>query len=123
MVYAEFLKGRVVEALAIGEEKTANGSFQTLILPGSTWIKKSDAILNTTEDEAKQLIANEARASAVNLALSKSSSTDSTQIPDVSGNSNYTQIPTTAPKSFKKIIIGVLAIGLVLGLLKWKKAV
>lgn len=123
-VYAEFLKGQVVNSLAIGEEKTASGNFPILLLAGGIWIKKSDAILSTSEDEAKQLIANEARASAVNLALSKSSSTNSTQIPDVSSNSTYTQISsTTAPKSSKKIIIGVLAIGLVLGLLKWKKVI
>ena len=123
VVYAEYLKGRVVDAIAIGEEKTASGNFPILLLAGGIWIKKSDAILNTTEDEAKQLIANEARASAVNVALAKSSSTTPTQIPDVSSNSTYTQISTTAPKSSKKIIIGVLAIGLVLGLLKWKKVI
>jgi len=124
VIHAEYLKGRTVDALAIGEEKTPSGNFLTLILPGGVWIKKSDTILSTSEDEAKQLIANEARASAVNLALSKSSSTNSTQIPDVSGNLNSRQISsTTAPQSSKKIIIGVLAIALVLGLLKWKKVI
>jgi hypothetical protein len=37
---------------------------------------------------------------------------------------NITQgTPTTTPKSYKNIIMGVLAIGLIIGLLKWKKVI
>ncbi len=37
---------------------------------------------------------------------------------------NITQgTPNTAPKSYKNIIMGVLAIGLVFGFLKWKKVI
>jgi hypothetical protein len=124
VIHAEYLKGRTVDALAIGEEKTPSGNFLTLILPGGVWIKKSDTILSTSEDEAKQLIANEARNASVTQALARSSNSTPTQIPNVSRGSIPTEISsTTAPKSYGNIIIGVLAIGLVLGLLKWKKVI
>jgi len=114
-VVQELRKGTIM-LVQPEEQKTASGSFPILAQSNGLWIKKSSATLYTGTEGASKILTNEATNLNVTTALDNSVST-STQIP------TSTQISTTAPKSYENIIIGVLAIGVVLVLLKWKEVI
>ena len=114
-VVAELRKG----TLMLGtprEQKTDSGSFPTLMYGNGQWIKKSSASLYTGTEGASKILTNEATNLNVRTAIDNAKSYTDTP------NAN-TQIPTTAPKSNENIIIGVLAIGVLFVLLKWKEVI
>jgi hypothetical protein len=107
VIVEEKPKGSLFEINSYGTLRKPSGNIEQLIGVGGNWINKSDATLYVPTEKSEILLQN-----------IKNSTTD---VNDTSTNVTSNQI---APKkSYKNIILGVMAIGLVFGLLKWKKVI
>jgi hypothetical protein len=104
VIVEEKPKGSLFEINSYGTLRKPSGNIEQLIGAGGNWINKSDATLYVPTEKAEKLLENQ------------QIQNNSTAI-----NSNITSNQPVPKKSYKKIIIGVIAIGLVFALLKWRK--
>ncbi len=114
-LYQEIRKGTLILAQT-KEQKTDSGSFPILQQMNGLWVKKSSASLYTGTEGASKILTNEATNLNVRTAIDNVKSYTNTPNAD-------TQMQTNAPKSNENIIIGVLAIGVLFVLLKWKEVI
>ena len=104
VIVEEKPKGSLFEINSYGTLRKPTGDIEQLIGEGGNWINKSDATLYVPTEKAEKLLQNQ------------QIQNNSTAI-----TSNISSNQPVPKKSYKKIIIGVIAIGLVFALLKWTK--
>ena len=109
LIVQEKPKGSLFEMSAFGQKKTPNGTISIIIGKTGNWINKSDATLYVKTEISEKLLENQ------KILENQQNSTAIT-----SNTSSNQPVPK---KSYKNIILGVMAIGLVFGLLKWKKVI
>jgi hypothetical protein len=104
VIVEEKPKGSLFEINSYGTQKTPNGTISILIGNAGNWINKSDATLYVPTEKAEKLLENQ-----------------QIQNNSIAINSNISSNQPIPKKSYKKIIVGVIAIGLVFAFLKWRK--
>jgi hypothetical protein len=111
VIVEEKPKGSLFEINSYGTLRKPSGNIEQLIGVGGNWINKSDATLYVPTEKSEILLQNIKNSTTdVNNASTNITSTTSSNQP-------------VTKKSYKNIIVGVIAIGLVFGLLKWKKVI
>jgi len=103
-------KGSLFEINSYGTLRKPSGNIEQLIGAGGNWINKSDATLYVPTEKSEKLLENQQ--------IKNNSTADVNN-----ASTNITSNQPVAKKSYKNIIIGVMAIGLVFALLKWKKVI